>query len=633
MTKRTMDGLGDSPESSAPRGSRGPRGPRGFLAGVRRSLAAFWRLPWSDLTKRLITICVLIAIYAAFCIVKLAGFQLGGASVAQQATASRTVTVVTHGARGEIVDTNGQVLAQSVERYTMYADQNGAAAFKPVKCTGTNSSICQNMDGTSNPDATGVEAVAELLAPLLGVSEMELGGELAGTSSYVVLQKNVTPQLKQQVEALNLSTVIGFESTSQRQYPDGTLLGDVLGGVNDEGTGVAGLELMMNDALQGQDGSTTYQQALTGEQIPGTQTDTSQAVDGGTVKLTIDSDVQWYVEQALKEGVTNQKAKWGIAVVQEVSTGKILAIADSQDVTAGSDDAKTTASLAMTQTFEPGSTGKIITTAALLQEGLHKATDQFTVPNTITVGGETYHDAEAHSVWHLTTAGILRNSSNVGTIMESSDYSVEKRYEYLRKFGIGEDSGIAFPGATSGLLSDYSTWDGRTQNVVLFGQGYAVTALQMTNVVATIANKGVRLGQSLIESATDASGKDVTPSVNETTRVVDESVAAQVLNAMESVAESNSKYDTIPGYRFASKSGTAQVTGDDGTLSSIIADYIIAVPANDPKFVVSVFMKDPEGIEGAWTSGPVTTKIGQFLMQKYKVPQSPARTDAIAWEW
>ena len=602
-------------------------------ATSRRSISGFLHLPWNSMLKRVVVVCVLIAIYATFCVVRLAGFQLGGASVAQQATASRTVTVVTHGTRGEIVDTNGQVLAQSVERYTMYADQNGAAAFKPVKCTGTNSSICQNMDGTSNPDATGVEAVAELLAPLLGVSEMELGGELAGTSSYVVLQKNVTPQLKQQVEALHLSTVIGFESTSQRQYPDGTLLGDVLGGVNDEGTGVAGIELMMNDALQGQDGSTTYQQALTGERIPGTQTDASQALNGGTVKLTIDSDVQWYVEQALKEGVTSQKAKWGVAVVQEVSTGKILAIADSQDITAGSDEAKTTASLAMTQTFEPGSTGKVITTAALYQEGLQNPTNQFTIPNTITVDGQTYKDAEAHSVWHLTSAGILCYSSNVGTIMESSGYSLEKRYEYLRKFGIGQDSGINFPGATSGLLSDYSQWDGRTQNVVLFGQGYAVTALQMTNVVATIANGGVRLGQSLIESATDANGTDVTPSVNETTRVIDESAAANTLNAMESVAEKDNKWDSIPGYRFASKSGTAQVAGDDGTLSSIVADYIIALPANDPKFVVSVFMKDPAGTEGAWTSGPVTAKIGQFLMQKYKVPQSPARTDAIPVKW
>lgn len=151
-------------------------------ATSRRSISGFLHLPWNSMLKRVVVVCVLIAIYATFCVVRLAGFQLGGASVAQQATASRTVTVVTHGTRGEIVDTNGQVLAQSVERYTMYADQNGAAAFKPVKCTGTNSSICQNMDGTSNPDATGVEAVAELLAPLLGVSEMELGGELAGTS-------------------------------------------------------------------------------------------------------------------------------------------------------------------------------------------------------------------------------------------------------------------------------------------------------------------------------------------------------------------------------------------------------------------------------------------------------------------
>lgn len=588
--------------------------------------------PMRSIPVRLLVMAVLVAFFFAICIARLAYIQLGGSAVAQEATNSRTVTVVTHGTRGTITDTNGQVLAQSVERYTMYADQNGAKAFVPVKCTGTNSSICHQIDG-KNLETKGVEAVVQLLAPVLGMSEMELGGLLAGDSSYVVIEKDVTPELKEQVEALHLSTVIGFEETSQRQYPDDTLLGDVLGGVDDSNAGVAGIELMMNDALEGSDGSTTYQQASTGEMIPGTQTESSQAKDGGTVQLTVDSDVQWYVEKALSEGVSSQNAKWGIAVVQEVSTGRILAIADSQNVSAGSDKAKTTASLAMTQTFEPGSTGKVITTAALIQEGLHKPTDQFSVPDTITLDGETYHDAENHGVWRLTLAGILQNSSNVGTIMASSDYSIAKRYEYLKKFGIGQSSGIDFPGATSGLLYDYNTWDGRTQNVVLFGQGYAVTALQMTNVVATIANKGVRVGQSLIQSATDADGNDMTPSVNDSVRVVDATTAADTLNAMESVAENYAHWDKIDGYRVAGKSGTAQVAGDDGSLSSIVADYIIALPANDPQFVVSVFMKDPKDTEGAFTSGPVTANIGKFLMQKYKVPQSPARTDAIPTKW
>lgn len=584
------------------------------------------------LYKRIIGFVVVIGLVFVASVARLAYLQIGGTERAKQAANIRTVIKTSHGVRGMIVDTNGQVLAQSVERYTMYADQNGAKAFQPVKCTGKNSSTCHSLDG-KNLTSTGVEAVAELLAPVLGKSVMELGGMLTGDSSYVVIEKDVTPELKEQVEDLHLSTVIGFEETSQRIYPSDTLLGDVLGGVDNSGTGVAGIELMMNDALSGVDGSTTYQAGATGQVIPGTELDSTAALNGGTVTLTIDRDVQWYVEKVLKEQVEKENAAWGIAIVQETKTGKLLAVADTSGISAGGDEAKTTAAISMTETFEPGSLGKVITTAALIQEGLHKATDQFTVPSSITIDGQTYQDAESHATKRYTLAGILQYSSNVGTIMASENYPLEKRYEYLKKFGIGESTGIGFPGESTGLLSNYTDWDGRTQNVVLFGQGYAVTALQILNAISTVANGGVRVGQSLIESATDANGNDVTPRPNDSVQVVSADAASDTLNAMESVAEHYQRYVGVPGYRTAGKTGTAQVAGADGNLTSHIGDYVTTIPANDPQFTIGVFVKDPASGWGVTSAGPVTAEIGQFLMEKYQVAKSPARTDAIATEW
>ncbi|WP_338070583.1 penicillin-binding protein 2 [Bifidobacterium callimiconis] len=584
--------------------------------------------------RRSLAVGIILALVASICVGKLSYMQLFAAgSVAQAATASRTVTKTVKAQRGTIVDTNNVVLAQSVERYTIYADQVAAADFTPVDCNGKNESTCHAIDG-KNVDATGPSAVAKLLAPVLGMNTMELGGKLVGTNRYVVLKKNVVPEVMRAIQKLHLSGVIGYELTSDRQYSDDGLLGTILGGVDATGNGVAGIEKMANKSLIGKDGSTSYQRGAGGQQIPGTVTESVSPVNGGTVKLTIDWDVQWYVKKALKDAQDKTHAEWGIAVVQEVKTGKILAIADTDNYVAGTDEAKMNASKAVTAVFEPGSTGKLITAAGLLQEGIHKPTDQFQVPYQIQLDGQTYHDSHEHGVQNLTLAGILKESSNVGTVMASSDYSLEKRYEYITKFGIGQSTGLNFPGESNGqIVSSYKDWDKRTRNTVLFGQGYSASALQMTNVVATIANKGVRNGQSIIESSTDAQGNDTTPSVKKSQRVVSEDVAAELMNMMESMAEQYKSVLNVEGYRLAGKSGTAQVADSSGALNSIIGDFIAAIPANDPQYVITVALKDPEGIYGGTTAGPVVGTIGEFLMQKYEVPASPERTDAIPTEW
>lgn len=585
---------------------------------------------------RCIAVGMILVIVACTCFGKLIQVQLlDGQATAEAATNSRTSKVVVSAKRGRILASNGTVLAQSVERYNIIGVPDAATSFTPVDC-GTKQAkalgYCHSIDGKP-VGVSGAAAVARLLAPLLDMDAMELGADLNGTNQYVILKKDVTPQVKRAIDKLNLGGIVYGELSSQRVYAENTLIGALLGGVNDDGSGASGLELTLNKQLSGTDGYTVYQRGNGGEVIPGTVSKIKAAQDGSDVTLTIDSDVDWYVKRVLAEGVASSHAKWGIAVVEDALTGEILALEDSDAIQAGSSEAKASASRAVSQTFEPGSIGKVPALAAILQNGVHKIDDHFTVPYEYTSEGQKFHDAVYHPDKRWTLAGILQNSSNSGMVMAAEKLTSQQRYDMLTKFGIGQATGLNLPGESRGVLGTPSSWDGRTKNTVLFGQGYTVNALQLSRVVSVIANKGVNRQQSLIKSVTDKNGKPVDMLNRSAARVLDEKIANQVRNAMESALEEYKDVAGVNGYRVAVKSGTAEVVGSDGSLSSIIADFAGIIPANDPRFIVTVVMQDPDGSYGGTTSGKLFAKIGEFLMQKYDVPNSPARTDAIPVEW
>ncbi|MCI1222521.1 MAG: penicillin-binding protein 2 [Bifidobacterium subtile] len=583
--------------------------------------------------SRSTSIGVIMALVAMLCIGQLASIQLlNGKSTAQAATASRTLPVTISAQRGKILDANGSVLAQSVERYTIVGDPQAAQSFRPTTCTADTKNYCQQIDGKP-VGTTGAAAVARLLAPALGMDAMELGAKLSVPGRYAVLKKDVAPEVKRAIDKLGLGGIIYGELSSERLYANGTMIGALLGGVDAEGKGVAGVEQMENKALTGKDGYKVFQQGNGGEEIPGTVTESKDAVNGSDVTLTVDADVDWYLKKVLAEGKDQYQADWALAVVQDVRTGQIVALDDTDQIDAGSDDAKLNVAKVVSQTFEPGSVGKVISISGMLQSGARQLTDKFTVPDHINKNGQVFQDAEDHGAEHWTLAGILEQSSNVGMVMASDNYSSEQRYEFMTKFGLGQSSGLGLPGESSGALSGPQLWDGRTKDTVLFGQGYSVNALQLTNAIATIANKGVRQQQSIIKSVSDANGHVSTPSEPQPTRVVDEQVAAQVSDAMESAADHYQAFAGVDGYRVAAKSGTAEVPGADGKLSSIISDWSGIIPADDPRFVVTVVMKNPHGSFGGLTSGPVFKQIGEFLMQKYEVPTSAPRKNAIAVDW
>ncbi len=597
--------------------------------------------------KKCIAVAMIFAFIASIAIVKLSFIQLINArSTAQAAQAERSRTRSILARRGRILDANGAVLAQSVERYNIIADPMNAQSFKPTPCTKQTAGNCHAING-KDVEGTGAVAVARLLAPILHMSSVEIGGKIAGVGRYAVIKRNVKPSVKREIDKLNLSGCVYAENSSERVYSSGPILGALIGSVKDAEEsarkeakgrrgeiGESGLELSQDKVLTGKDGYQKYQGNNVGnEKIPGTVSEYKDAVNGNDIKLTIDSDVDWYVKKVLLDGIKKYRAGWGVAVVQDIRTGEIVALEDSDSIKAGSAEARASVSKAVSQVFEPGSIGKVFSVAGMLQTGARSLSDKFAVPGSIEKQGQLFHDAHNHGVMRLTLAGILKESSNVGMIMAGEKYPNNKRYEFLSKFGIGQYTGLGLQGESQGLLPSVQSWDGRKQNTVLFGQGYATNALQITNAISTIANKGVRLKQSIIKSVIDPHGRVTERKRPEGTRVLDEHVADQMLNAMESTAEYYGSYISVNGYRIAAKSGTAEVAGFGGALSSIVADCAAILPVDNPRFAITVALGNPEGTFGVYTAAPIIKTIGEFLMQKYNVPVSTPRTDPIAVQW
>lgn len=626
--------------TTAPRPSRTPRTdrtPRTRRPASRRQDArrsALWK--WAHagdeqavFEHRVSIVGALVAVALVVSGAVLANRQMFTADAfASEATDERTVHRSLPAVRGSITDTNGKILAKSVQRYTIYADQKAAARFEPVACTVETKDYCHQIEG-KKVTGKGPAAVARILAPVLSMSVSDLTKKLTGRLRYTVLKKDVSPTLKRSIDNLHLSSVIGAQLTTTRSYPAGSVLGTVLGAVDSKDEGVAGLELTENKTLSGQDGEETYQRGASGEEIPGTRVVSRQPVNGSSVRLTIDSDVQWYAQRALENTMLKNPADWGVAVVQEVKTGRILAIADTGNVKAGSTEAALKGSRAVSSSIEPGSIGKLVTLCAELEKGVHQPTDRFTVPYSITKDGQTYHDALSHGNDRLTLAGILAHSSNVGTIESSTQIDDTTLYNYLRAFGIGQPTGLNLAGESAGLLRQPSQWDGRTSQTVRFGQGYAANALQIANLAAIIGNGGVKVQQRLVDSVTDTQGRTQTQATGSSKRVISQKTASEMINMMEDVVEYE-RYDRyVPNHRLAGKSGTAQVADSKGNLTNVYSDFVMLAPAESPKYSIFVGFMNPQ----AYNPGVTNADIANFLLNRDQAAASPARTDAYPTTW
>ena len=521
--------------------------------------------------------------------------------------------------RGEITDINGIPFARSVSAINVVVDQTMI----------------------ENP-----ERAAAIAAPILKMSVNDVLSKIVGDKRWYLVARNATPAqwnaLKDAFAAYNDSLgradfnkrIVGFfsERNYTREYPAGSLIASLVGFVNQEGTGAAGIESSLNSILKGTDGKYVYANGYAA-QIPGTQQQIVQAKAGNTIRLTIDRDIQYVAQSAIAKAVRNSNAAGGTVIVMDPKTGEILAHA-----TAPTFDPNKPVKLSnvhnssVQDVYEPGSTGKVMTLAAAIEEKLISATTVFEVPYALRTKYATFHDHERHPLQHLTTAGILAVSSNIGTIKIGSMLSDQKLYDYLRAFGVGSSSNSGLPGESPGLINAPENWSGTSKPTMSFGQGYSVTAMQATSIFATIANDGVRVEPTVIAGTSDSQGHFTPAKARNSSRVISATTAQTMRLMMESVVSANGTAPSaaIPGYRIAGKTGTAQRVVN-GRYSGYTASFIGFAPADNPRYVISVTIQAPQGMHwGGVLGGPVFKDVMSYVLEAKHIPPSNTKVKPLA---
>jgi cell division protein FtsI (penicillin-binding protein 3) len=509
--------------------------------------------------------------------------------------------------RGDITDINGVPFARSVSATSIVVDQT--QILNPVK-------------------------VATFVAPIVGMNVQEVQEAITGTRKWSMVFRNAKPatwlklsdaigRYNSQFKAMSPERIIGFfpERSYVREYPSGSLIASLIGFVNHDGVGATGLESSMNSTIKGIDGKYSYANGYKAE-IPGSQSEIIPAQSGTSIRLTVDRDIQWVASKAIADAVKSSRALSGTVIVMDPKTGHILAHA-----TAPTFDPNNTTKVSLVamrnpsvlDVYEPGSTGKVMTLAAALDEKKITPETVLTIPDKLKRSVKVFRDHEPHPTQRLTAAGILAVSSNTGSIKIGEMISNDKLYEYLTKFGIGVKTGSGLPGESRGILPKVADWSGTTAPTVAFGQGYSVTAMQATSVFATLANDGIRVSPTVIAGTSDASGNYTPSATRENVRVISSETAAQMRLMMESVVSANGTAPSaaIPGYRVAGKTGTAQRIDDTcGCYRGYTASFIGLAPADKPAYVISVTIQDPKGLHwGGYLGGPVFKKVMSFVLQ------------------
>ena len=508
----------------------------------------------------------------------------------------RTVELVAH--RGSITDINGVPLAVSMDSVNVTVDQTLV----------------------TDPGAT-----AAALAPELGMSVTELQASLTGDRRFAYVAKNITPDSWRRIDALSLPGIYP-EQTTTRSYPVGGVTGNVLGFVGSDGKGIEGLEYSLNDVLAGTNGTSTFERGAAGPAIPNGAGSTTDAVAGATVRLTIDRDIQYVAQRVIADAVAASGAESGTVVVMDPHSGQILALATVPTVDSnnpGDTAAENRGDRAVTSAYEPGSTAKIMTMAALLNEGVVTPTDMFVVPPTLTIQDKEFHDNEAHGTLHMSLTEILAQSSNLGTILAAQKLPDEATlYDYQRKFGVGESTNSGLPGESAGLLPAPADWSGTTFPTLAFGQGLALTPLQSAVTFATIANGGVRVQPSIVADYTEADGSVVLPNAPQRTEVVSSQTATTLTQMMKEVVSDRgtAPLAEIPGYQVAGKTGTAQfVDPTCGCYNGIMSAFDGFAPADNPALVIGVSVVRPKySIYGI--SSSVFRQVMSYALQVRQIP-------------
>ncbi|AQS70026.1 penicillin-binding protein 2 [Streptomyces pactum] len=539
--------------------------------------------------------------------------------------------------RGGITDRNGVALATTVDAYDITAD--------PTMFTREQLEV-----------GDGPEQAAALLAPILGEDQEDLVDVLRPENEelrYVRLARRQTPQVWNQIKDLktaltkkaetdksvvNVLAGVFADPSSKRVYPGGDLAAGILGWVGADGKGGGGLERKLNETLAGKDGKIRYAQSG-GRQVPTAGSTETPAVPGSDVELTIDRDIQWAAQHAISTQVEKSKADGGYVIVQDTATGEILAMANSPGFDPGDlahADPDALGNAALQDAFEPGSTAKVMSMAAVLEEKAATPMTHLTIPNRLKRGDRLFKDDVDHPTWYLTLNGVLAKSSNIGTIMATGELGKTQEeankvlYSYLRKFGLGGYSGLGFPGETKGILAPPDQWSTSQQYTIPFGQGVSVNALQAASVYSTIANGGLRVEPTLVRGTKADDGRFTPAPEPKKTRVISEKTAKTLSRMLESVVDDEEGTGTkarIPGYRVAGKTGTAnRVDPATGKYKGYTSSFAGFAPADKPR--VTVYCAIQNATEGSYFGGqicgPIYKQVMEFALKTLQVPPTGA---------
>ena len=568
--------------------------------------------------RRLWSSALFVALLLAVVLVRLVWLQgMDARGYALAASDEKREFVTLHAARGSIVDRNGNVLAYTADAKDIVADPTMIPAEDRM-------------------------SYAAMIAPLLNRPELDVERQLDSTSHYALLGTAVSPAVAKQIEDLSLNgkplSGLFSQATLQRLYPAQTTGSNLVGLVQSDGKGAAGIEYSYDSLLRGADGSVSYEKDALGNVNPAGPIKRKAAQDGGSVRLTVDEDLQYLVQHYLDQAVSQSGARDGQVTVLDARTGQVFAMAASgafnpQDPS--TIDSNTALDPNVQQVFEPGSANKIVTMTAALEKHLITPTTVLSVPDTISSGGITVHDAWWHPVQKFTTTGVLAESSNVGTLEIAQQVGKPTFDDYLQRFGLGQKTGIELPGESAGLLPPLSSWSDATFANLPIGQGVAMTSLQLASMYQTVANDGVRVPPRIVQSTTGSDGSSHATAQPAGIRVMSASTARAVRTMLESVTLKGGTgvRAAVPGYRVAGKTGTAQQPDPrTGAYSdSIYWDTFAGMaPADNPRFVVSVMIDNPaHGLEGGDVAAPLFHHIASYELSAAKIPPSGSASKLV----
>lgn len=576
------------------------------------------------LSRRRLRFCLAIVV-GVFGVFGARLFQIQGLDAkayAAMAVDAGTATSTVPAPRGRILDRNGVELASSVDGLTLTADPSMTAAEAP--------------------------RIARLLVDALG-DELDYFDTIdllrTPDSRFVYLVKDLPAWEGQQaVDAVRDAGYTGVfaEKETLRTYPGGSLAANLIGYTDGTGKGVAGLEQQYDELLTGTDGSSTHEVSPTGQRIPMADSTVTEMVPGQDVVTTIDRDLQWFADERLSKAVREASADWGLAITMDVKTGQIVQMSQAPtfnpDTRTDMDDSRTV-SRAVQTVYEPGSVLKTVTMAALADLGKIAPDTPIVVPSGMVIDKFPIGDHWKHGTIHLTAAGVIAQSSNLGTIVAAQQMGDKQMHDYLSKFGFGATSKVGLPGESNGILTDSSTWTKSNHATIAFGQGIAVTALQVVRAVGAIANGGVMVDPAVVSATVDDEGTETEVGPAGSKRVVSKEAAAAVTRMMEAVTADDGTAPTaqIDGYRVAGKTGTAwRVDPASGRYirGQNTVSFIGFAPADNPRFLTYVVLDKPyANAGGGSTAGPVFQDIMSMALERFGVAPTGSKSPKVEQKW